>query len=388
METEVYSPTHVFTPGAPIDNRDFFAGRIQQLKRVIETIPSPGRHPIIFGQRGVGKTSLANMLGTILPDVWAVKVNCDGSDTFASIWERVLQKASLSFKKAAFGFSQKQIEQRITLRQLLSHDGDIGPSHVAQVLDIMKTQAVFILDEFDRVNDNEAKSCMADLIKNISDNNRHVTITLVGVGESIAELIGEHPSVQRNLVQIELPPMSGEEIKTIITKGCDLLGIKVRSGVLDAIAQLANGLPHYAHLLGLSIARACKLREVQKMDIQLFDSLGCSLAVEDAIETYRHAFTVATRTSKLSRYPRILCACAHAKHDDNGVFRATDVVEAMQNIFQDSISVPSVVPALGEFCNPERGLVLSKIPVGDRSHYRFTDPMMRPFLRIKAKALI
>ena len=95
---------------------------------------------------------------------------------------------------------------------------------------------------------------MVDLIKNVSDNNRHVTISLVGVGESITELIGEHPSVQRNLVQIEMPPMSDEEIKTIITKGCDLLGLRVVSAVLDEIAQLANGFPHYAHLLGLSIA--------------------------------------------------------------------------------------------------------------------------------------
>lgn len=224
-------PAEVFTPGAPIDKRDFFAGRIHQLERVMDTIPSPGRHPIIFGQRGVGKTSLANILGEVLPDVWAVKVNCDGSDTFGSIWERVLQKASVSFKKAAFGFSQTEIEEKTTLRTLLSHDGEIGPSHVAQVLDLLKRPAVFIIDEFDRVSDNDAKAQMADLIKNISDNNRYLTIALVGVGDSISELIGEHPSVQRNLVQIELPPMSDQELETIITKGCDLLGLKVKAAV-------------------------------------------------------------------------------------------------------------------------------------------------------------
>ncbi len=294
METDV-QPSEVFTPSAPIDRRDFFAGRIRQLGRVIETLPSPGWHPIIFGQRGVGKTSLANILRELLPDVWAVKVNCDGSDTFASIWERVLQKASFSFKKAAFGFSKAQIEKHTSLRAFLSYEGAIGPSHVAQVLDLVKTKAIFIIDEFDRVSNSEAKSYMVDLIKNVSDNNRHVTISLVGVGESITELIGEHPSVQRNLVQIEMPPMSDEEIKTIITKGCDLLGLRVVSAVLDEIAQLANGFPHYAHLLGLSIARACKLHETKKMDTKLFQSLACSLAVEDAVETYRNAFTVAHR---------------------------------------------------------------------------------------------
>ena len=133
------------------------------------------------------------------------------------------------------------------------------------------------------------------------------------------------------------------------------------------------------HVSGLKFAE----QELQAMVYE-----GISLAVEDAVETYRNAFTVATRTSKPSRYPRILSACAYAKHDDNGVFRATDVVDAMQRIFQDAVSVPSVVPALGEFCNAERGPILSKVPVGDRSHYRFIDPMFRPFLRIKAKSLL
>lgn len=384
------SPSHVtqvFTPGAPIDKRDFFAGRTRQIQRVIDTIPSPGRHPIIFGQRGVGKTSLANILGELLPDIFCVKINCDGSDTFTSIWDRVLQKASVRFKKAAFGLRPEEIEAKTTLRSFLKQNGIIGPAQVASVLELLKSHAVFILDEFDRVGEPQVRAHMADLLKNVSDNNRRVTIVLVGVGESIAELIGEHPSVQRNLVQIELPPMRDDEIQTIITKGCEVLDIEVPPPVLSEIAQLANGFPHYAHLLGLSIARACSLRETSEIGLELFRSLACKLALEEAIETYRNMFTLATRTSKTSRYPRMLCACAFAHHDDQGVFRATDVADAMRQVFQESVTVPAVVPALGEFCRPERGPVLVKVPVGDRSHYRFADPLMRPFLRIKARSL-
>jgi hypothetical protein len=45
----------IFTPGAPIQTRDLFSGRKEQLDRAIEAITAPGRHPIVFGQRGVGK---------------------------------------------------------------------------------------------------------------------------------------------------------------------------------------------------------------------------------------------------------------------------------------------------------------------------------------------
>jgi len=381
-------PTQIFTPGAPVNRKDFFAGRLRQIERVVETIPSPGRHPIIFGQRGVGKTSLANILSELLPDVWAIKVNCDGADTFQSIWDRVLQKASVGFKKAAFGLRQEEVTEYASLRSFIPHDKDIGPSDVANVFDVLHTHAVFVLDEFDRVSNEETKSQMADLIKNVSDNDINVTIVLVGVSKSITGLVGEHPSVQRNLVQIELPPMSNEEIIAIITNGCNALDLSLTQEVLDEISYLSHGFPHYAHLLGLSVAKAAHSRETDSIDIELFHSLACELAVEDAIETYRSAFTKATRTIKPSRYPKLLCACAHAVHDEHGVFRATDVVDAMLTVFSETLTLQAVVPALGKFCDKERGPVLEKVPVADFSHYRFVDPMLRPFLMIKTKGLL
>ncbi len=385
--SDILHPAQVFTPGAPVNKKDFFAGRIRQIQRVVETIPSPGRHPIIFGQRGVGKTSLANILGELLPEIWAVKVNCDGSDTFASIWDRVLQKASIAFKKAAFGLSPHEVTERENLRSFIPHDNEIGPSDVAGVFDLLQRHAVFVLDEFDRVGDEDARSQMADLIKNLSDNNPNVTVVLVGVSGSITGLIGEHPSIQRNLVQIELPPMSKDEITAIITGGCNVLQLNPTADVLDEVAILAHGFPHYAHLLGLSMARAAEGRETVDIDLDLFHSLACELAVEDAIETYRNTFTQATRTVKASRYPRLLCACAYANHDEDGVFRATDVVDAMQESFGEKLALQAVVPALGQFCTHQRGPVLIKVPVADFSHYKFADPMLRPFLRIKAKGL-
>ena len=57
---------HVFTPGAPVQTKDLFSGRKEQLNRVLETVTAPGRHPVIFGQRGVRKTSLANVLEDVL----------------------------------------------------------------------------------------------------------------------------------------------------------------------------------------------------------------------------------------------------------------------------------------------------------------------------------
>jgi hypothetical protein len=381
----------VFTPGFPINQQDLFRGRIPQLNKILQTVPSPGRHPIIFGQRGVGKTSLVNILTQFfLPGQMAVKATCDGSDSFKSIWNRVFQKITIEFKEHSFGFSRQESEKKINLASFLGRENEgingVGPADIAGVLALLKQRAIFVIDEFDRITEESAKVALADLIKNLSDNNQNVTLVLVGVGESISDLIGDHPSIGRNLVQVEMPLMADAEIKEIVAKGAEYLQIKVETDVLQQIAFLSAGFPHYGHLLGLSIAKACLIRDTKTIDLKLFDELACSLAVEDSVETYRNSFSKATRTSKQSRYPQILCACGIASHDERGVFRATDVVEAMLSLFKETVNVQAVVPALQAFTDADRGAILDKVPFGTQNHYRFREPMMRPFLRIKGRS--
>ena len=330
-----------------------FTGRFEQIKRTIETLSQPGRHPIIFGQRGVGKTSLSNILKDLLPEIMTVKVSCDGSDTFKSIWNRVLQKSSISFKEKAFGFSREESEQKTGLASYLGKDNGVSPSDVATVLERVQTRAVFILDEFDRVTDEFAKTHMADLIKNASDNLPQVTLVIVGVSASVADLVGKHPSVERNLVEIEIPVMPDNEICEIVVQGCKHLGIRLSDDIPQEVAQLAGGFPHYAHLLGLSMAKACDTREKDYVNLSLFNDLACGLAVEDAIEHYRQAFSLATKTTQQSRYPKVFCACAYARQDEDGVFRATDIVEAYNAWFREELTIQAAVPVLAEFARPE-----------------------------------
>ena len=55
-----------FTPAAPVDSKDLFAGRKREIEKVIGTVFQPGQHAVIYGERGVGKTSLANTLFDLL----------------------------------------------------------------------------------------------------------------------------------------------------------------------------------------------------------------------------------------------------------------------------------------------------------------------------------
>ena len=48
-----------FRPSSPVDKQDLFKGRLNQLSRVFSAVQELGQHAVIYGERGVGKTSIA-----------------------------------------------------------------------------------------------------------------------------------------------------------------------------------------------------------------------------------------------------------------------------------------------------------------------------------------
>ncbi|MDE0209154.1 MAG: hypothetical protein OXJ64_04655, partial [Boseongicola sp.] len=74
---------------------------------------------------------------------------------------------------------------------------------------------IVIIDEFDRLSRKVAGQ-MADTIKMLSDYAVPATLVLVGVADTVSDLIQEHTSVERALIQIPMPRMSTEEIRAII----------------------------------------------------------------------------------------------------------------------------------------------------------------------------
>ena len=87
----------MFTPAIPISEDDLFAGRADQVDKAIDAINQRGQHAVVYGERGVGKTSLANVLSSRLvshsgAQAIAPRVNCDATDNFSSLWHKVLAK--------------------------------------------------------------------------------------------------------------------------------------------------------------------------------------------------------------------------------------------------------------------------------------------------------
>ena len=80
---------NVFTPHMPVRSMELFLGRQREVQKIVEHINTPGQHVLLYGDRGVGKSSLANVTtDLIISKMLKGKLftkRCDSSDTFESI---------------------------------------------------------------------------------------------------------------------------------------------------------------------------------------------------------------------------------------------------------------------------------------------------------------
>ena len=246
-----------------------------------------------------------------------------------------------------------------------------------------------MIDELDRIKNRDVTALLTDTIKTLSDNSLNVTVILVGVADTVNQLIAEHQSVERSLVQIAMPRMSMLELFEIVDKALLQVGVTIDADARKYIAYLSQGLPHYTHLLGLYAAYASideERKNITKSDVEQ----AIANAVDKAQASIRSIYHTAVSSARKTLYEEVLAACALAPTDELGYFAAGDVREPMSRIMQRPYDIPAFARHLNDFCEERRGAVLQKTGTARRYRFRFKNPLMQPFVVMKglAKGLI
>lgn len=365
-----------FTPNTPINGLDLFAGRGDQISRVFGAVFSPGEHVVIYGERGVGKSSLANIIyDTVIEAGEAnfipAKVNCSSGITFNEIWREIFKQMPITRDGETY---------------FLDEDVPDTPNseEIRGLLVRLDNPCIIVIDEFDRV-DQQTAIQMADTIKTLSDRATDATLVIVGVAQSLDQLIEEHKSITRSLVQIQMPRMDLSELREAIDKGLTKAEMVMPDMIRDRIARLAQGLPHYVHLLAKNSALAAV--NSGRAEVNWYDfNTAVAEGVKDKAETLGKTYQKATHSPRENIFPEVLLACAVAA-DKAGLFSARDVRKPLREITKDmGIEIQGYIRHLGKFCEQARGPVLEKEGTKRRFQYKFTDPLMQPYVVLKGLA--
>jgi Cdc6-like AAA superfamily ATPase len=360
-----------FSPHQPINERELFVGRVDLIAKVIDATFQAGKHVALFGDRGVGKSSLANSMRATLEGMprrpLVIKRMCTVDHDFGLIWNHVFDDLQMDGRPVAeiIGKNPNPYDVFKIIR-------DIEPGR----------QVVIILDEFDRVSDPKTKMLMSDLIKSLSDNDDRTTVVVVGVAKNISELFSDHASLPRAMQQIPMPRMNIIELRQIVTSRLPLIGMEIDEKTLDAIVSLSHGFPGYTHLISLNAARAAVKRKSVFIDSEDLDR-SLRVVVEEADQSVTTAYFNAVRSSKLvNQYREVLLACAMAETDERNRFTARSVGEALRNM-GIQIKMTSFGRNLEQFCSKDRGPTLIREGLPKNYQYYFEYPLLKPFTIIK-----
>ena len=240
-----------FTPSQPVSDRKRFAGRLDVLTAVIRALEEQRLHVVVYGERGLGKTSVMHVLTQAARDAryLVVYVSCGADSNFDEVFRTVAAHIPMLFHSAV-GPTSPDVEKGKTLADILPKT-TISPRIASDILaKIVGTRVVVVLDEFDRSSSQEFRQNVAELIKNLSDRLVRVQLVIAGVAANLTELLEHIPSIQRNLFALQVPWMPPAEIRQLIKNGGELCGLNFEDEAEDAVVSAAHGSPYLATLLG------------------------------------------------------------------------------------------------------------------------------------------
>ncbi len=380
---------NIFTPAAPIRDTALFSGRVETLIRVADAVNQVGMHCILFGERGVGKTSLANIIRLVLGDLvdqelTVAQANCDTADDYGSLMRKLMSQIAAVQERARLGFGETSDQISTSLGNRLPQNP--APNDILNLLRDIPANWLLILDEFDRLTDQNSIALLTDTIKGLSDYAVPATFLLVGAASDVGALIGEHPSIERCLTQVQMPRMTRDELASIVDTGLQKAGMTMDETSQWYIPAVSQGYPHYTHLLTLHAARRTLGNDREVVDRSDIDgAVAESLAMTERSIRDRYSAAVYS-ANPAALYAPVLLACAIAQADDLGYFNAQAVREPLSRIMNRNYDIPAFARHLDAFCESSRGPALLKEGQSRRYQYRFVIPLMRPFILLKGIA--
>jgi hypothetical protein len=402
-EEEFVGILHTYlSPSRPIQSEEHLYGRETQIQRVKEALYSPGRTIFIYGDRGVGKTSLAHTVAFAhqSSEHNPIIKGCTSRTTFGSLIIQIADAiqgtalpsdttAKLGYKLPK-GLGSAELEVKHTKHKVESSGtDDMDINHAIALLAKAgagrKGDTVVVVDEFDQISKDSERTSFADFIKQIGDQQLGFRFIFCGVAESLEKLIGAHKSCYRYIEGVEVTQLTWDARVEIIDSAADAFKVKVGQHPRYRIAAISDGFPHYVHLVGEKLFWAMfKDPHAREEPTQEHYHQAVNNAVL-AIEQYLKAAYDAATMKATREYEDVLWAFA----DHPELIRSIEsIYESYNDIMRKLDETPmdrnAVVGHLQVLKSASCGRILAS---NRRTFYRFRENILRGYVRLRAEDL-
>jgi Cdc6-like AAA superfamily ATPase len=363
-----------FTPAQPVVDRRMFAGRTELLRGLIDGIEDQRLHAVIYGDRGMGKTSTLHMLSQVAREARyvVVYVPCGLNTDFDEFFRAVAEEIPLLYL-GNYGPTSPEGERAAMLAEVLPN----GPISVRVASEfcskIVGTRVLILLDEFDRTRSADFRRNVADFLKNLSDRSARAQLVIAGVAANLTEILAEIPSIQRNILAIEMLKMPPAELRELVDHGQQACGLTFDARAIDLIVLAADGFPYVASLL----AQHAGLTALQEKRLVVTGE-DVSAAIAEALSEFRGRMSrrAQTQVAALARDGvfSVLGRLAGLVKLSNGTFSEADI-----DAVQPSPELAARCRAALDFLATDRKLIESFEDEFGRQ-YRFIESAVPQYL--------
>lgn len=390
------------SPSDTIKTPERLFGREKNLREIDRAMNSPGRQIFIYGDRGVGKSSLAITAANIhnSSDFPPIILRCTSDIGFYSLikslgdavvssrdkFEGGQKSGNFSVNVLGVGasFSRGQKNVSIPMPENLND--------AFKIVRYAKEQSgegrlVIVVDEMERIKNSHDREKFAEFIKNIPDIDCDVRFIFCGIASDVSDILGHHVSTSRVLDVIELARLSHDSLWRIIEKTAENLNVKIEKNKLIRIGQISDGFPHYVHLIG-EILFWCMFddeEEVSEVSIAHYRN-AIRQALEKTEVILRKQFDKATKkTRNTSDYEEALWALAdrlETKRQLKDIYEQSYVKIMLHRVGREKLPKEKFNQRLLALRKESHGEILSGIGSG---WFSFRENIMRGYVRLNAE---
>ncbi|ANF87727.1 DNA-binding protein [Pseudomonas antarctica] len=392
-------------PSEPIDTIQLLKGRQEELDEIRRALFAKGRHIFIYGDRGIGKSSLAQTAAYQYQsaDASIIQIGCTKTSTFLEIMESIARnlidsldsveiqtKASLNLKivnlETTYKTSSKPETPKVS-------NMDQALDVISDVREIHSDKPIIVIDEFDAIAIQEERFKFAEFLKKMGDSGIYVPIIFSGIATSLDDLLGGHLSSIRQLKPIQLSPISWDSRWDILVEALEAFDIDFDEEIKYRVAGISDGFPYYVHLITEHLLWAvyddpetnCKASSRHYMT-------ALENAVKDIQEHIRKPYDKATLRHSQD-FHHIIWAAAES---DNLHRNIDSMYSSYERILRDlskkehseklsPIDRKKFSQRLSTLTKESHGSVLRKMNENRNGWYQFSENMLRGFVRLLAE---